>query len=277
MNRDGVHLEALVQAVTDEMYKKLKLKDNISRGIKKKKLVIMSVESESALEARLGKHFDIAYYNEQTRAGDIIIIPTICIQLLSNLANGISAGNRERYLLTMLLKGKKVIALDEGLIYRKYKETAPKLLYNMYATYTEKLVNYGIQIVKETELLRACSNTDSDQSRAILTNHTPSENRQSVGHNPGTIASTSIVTGAPAREKTANEAHKARQAGSTRSLDVDNPFLPRDIMNKKLITEADLKKYYLHQINEVVISKNSIITPLAQDYLRTNQMVVHRR
>ncbi|MDT2247092.1 hypothetical protein P7H16_09275 [Paenibacillus larvae] len=108
----------------------------------------------------LNPHYDVQYYDESLRDCDLIIIPKLCIQLLSNLANGISAGNRERFVLTMLLKGKRVIALDEGLLYRKYKSAAPVLLYKLYAGFADKLENYGIRIVQTPELLAACLEED---------------------------------------------------------------------------------------------------------------------
>ncbi|WP_232698507.1 TIGR02536 family ethanolamine utilization protein [Brevibacillus daliensis] len=247
MNGNLVHLEALIQAVTDEVYNKLKQQQAIKAD--RKKLVIMSGESESEIEAKLGKHFDIAYYNEQTRDCDVIVIPTICIQLLSNLANGISAGSRERFILTMLLKGKKVIALDEGLKYRKYKSTAPVLLYNMYTSYTEKIMNYGIQIIRESDLLHSCLQDGREAATA--------------GATQSSIVETIQATSQPVEK--------------VRAIEPDKQQVSQEILTKKVITEADLKKFYLKQISEIVIDKKSIITPLAQDYVRTQQMIVHRR
>lgn len=50
-----------------------------------------------------------------------------------------------------------------------------------------------------------------------------------------------------------------------------------EVLTKKVITEADLKKYYLNHITEIVIEQQSLLTPLAHDYLKAQQMTVRRK
>jgi ethanolamine utilization protein len=227
MNLESLDREALIQAVADEVYKRLR-QNQTAEAIPpvKPKAVLLSGEPVSELEEMLNPHYDVQYYDESLRDCDLIIIPKLCIQLLSNLANGISAGNRERFVLTMLLKGKRVIALDEGLLYRKYKSTAPVLLYKLYAGFADKLENYGIRIVQTPELLAACLEEDGQSDIQTEVEDIPS---------------------------------------------------CQDVLSKKVITEAELKQCHFRNIKTVVIDRNSIITPLAQDYLRMQKMHVHRR
>lgn len=226
MNLESLDREALIQAVADEVYKRLQQNQTVeATPAVKPKAVLLSTEPVSKLEGMLNPHYDVQYYEESLRDCDLIIIPTLCIQLLSNLANGISAGNRERFVLTMLLKGKKVIALEEGLLYRKYKATAPVLLYKLYSEFADKLENYGIRIVQTPELLAACLE-ENGQADVQPIEDNPSE---------------------------------------------------QNVLSKKVITEAELKQCHFRNIKTVVIDRNSIITPLAQDYLRMQKMHVHRR
>jgi ethanolamine utilization protein len=230
MKKNAIPLETLIQKVTDEVYKKLK---SIAPS-KGQRLVILSSQHVPEIEERLGTQFDISYYNEGIKDCDcdLLLIPTICIQLLANLANGLSTGSRERFIFTMLLKGKKVFALEEGLLYRTYKQTAPARLYKMYTDFVENIKTYGIQIVQKEELLQQYL---QDEQMAAAPE-------------------------AEEKEETLPESNHLAE-----------------ILAKKVVTEADLKRCCLKQIREIVIDQKSILTPLAYDYLREQQMIVHRR
>ena len=229
MNIEDLDQAAIVEAVTAEVIKRLGQSEEPTAC--KKQAVLLTVEPLSELENMLKPHYEVRYYDETLRDCDVLIIPQLCLQLISNLANGISAGPRERFVLTMLLKGRIVIALEEGLLYRKYKSTAPVLLYKMYDEFTDKLGHYGIRLVKEQELLATC------MAEGRTTDILPVDHR-------------------------------------TESFDVAQQ---PEVLNRKVITEAELKKYRLQNRKEIVIDRHCIITPLAQDYLRMKQMQVHRR
>ncbi len=47
-----------------------------------------------------------------------------------------------------------------------------------------------------------------------------------------------------------------------------------NIVNKKVITEADLRKLQMKGIRQIEIYKNAIITPLAKDFIRTNKIQI---
>ncbi|MBH9750468.1 ethanolamine utilization protein, partial [Clostridioides difficile] len=51
----------------------------------------------------------------------------LCMRGLSNIALGNSTSDEERFILKMIMKGKEVYVLDEGIEYKKYKDTAPNL------------------------------------------------------------------------------------------------------------------------------------------------------
>ncbi|TQR44293.1 ethanolamine utilization protein [Paenibacillus popilliae] len=242
MNIEAQDRAAIIEAVAAEVIKRLGQQEKKEPAAARKQAVLLSMEAIPELESVLNSHVDVRYYDETLRDCDVLIIPQLCIQLLANLANGISAGPRERFVLTMLLKGREVIALEEGLQYRKYKSMAPVLLYKMYDEFTAKLSAYGIRLVKEQDLPAAC-----------LENGNVSGKLQ-VGQKP--VA-----------------AQEDNQVESVVS-DIASHAL---VLNRKVITEAELKKHRLHNGNEIVIDRHSIITPLAQDYLRMQKMQVHRR
>lgn len=231
MNIEALDRAAVIEAVTAEVMKQLEqLAEGKSVAAAQKQAVLLTAEPMPELENKLKPYYEVRYYDETLRDCDVLIIPSICIQLLAHLANGISAGPRERFVLMMLLKGRKVIALEEGLLYRKYKSTAPVLLYKMYDEFAGKLSNCGIRIANEAGWLAACL----DEDRAA--------DMQAVHH-----ASSAEVT---------DEA---------------------EVLKRKVITEAEVKKHRLRNGTEIIIDRHSIITPLAQDYLRMQQMQVRRR
>lgn len=231
MNIEDLDRAAIVEAVTAEVIKRLGREQKDEPTASMKQAVLLTVEPLPELENMLKPHYEVRYYNETLRDCDVLIIPQLCLQLLSNLANGISAGPRERFVLTMLLKGRKVVALEEGLMYRKYKSTAPVLLYKMYDDFTDKLSHYGIKVVKKQDMLPTCI-ADGRTTDILPVDH--QSEAVEVSHQP-------------------------------------------EVLNRKVITEAELKKYRLQNRKEIVIDRHSIITPLAQDYLRMQQMQVHRR
>lgn len=47
-------------------------------------------------------------------------------------------------------------------------------------------------------------------------------------------------------------------------------------LNKKIITESDLQKIFLQKTYHVLIPENSIITPLAEDYIRKHKLEIQR-
>lgn len=228
MKQNAMDLEKIIQMVTDEVYKKLR---GTALG-KRQHLVILSSQPVPEIEDKLSMQFDISYYHEGIRDCDLLLIPTICVQLLANVANGLSTANRERFVFSMLLKGKKVFALEEGLLYRKYKQTAPASLYKMYGDFVETIKTYGIQMIQQAEALQG-----QLQSEPVNTD-------------PEFLG-------------------KSRSVGETNYL--------MEILTKRVVTEADLKRCYLKQIREIVIDQASILTPLAHDYLKEQQMIVHRR
>lgn len=233
MNTEALDRAAIIEAVTAEVIKRLEQAQSNEQTVTmpKKQAVLLATEPVPELESMLNQHYEVRYYDESLRDCDVLIIPKLCLQLMSNLANGISASERERFVLTMLLKGRQVVAVEEGLLYRKYKSTAPVLLYKLYDGFVDKLSSYGIQMVKQSKLLMTCL----------------------------------------------QEGPAADIQQSLSAIEHAEVLSQPEVLTSKVITEAELKKFRLQNRKEIVIDRHSIITPLAQDYLRMQQMQVHRR
>lgn len=48
------------------------------------------------------------------------------------------------------------------------------------------------------------------------------------------------------------------------------------IINERLITEQKLRKNYINGVRTITIGKNSILTPLAADFIREHNMVINK-
>ncbi|PEX93239.1 ethanolamine utilization protein [Bacillus cereus] len=226
-----MNVEALVEAITKEVYKRLQDIPVSKREGPKKTAVFVATEAYPQLENLLTHEFAIQYFDDSVRDCDVVIIPKMCIQLLGNLANGLSNSPRERFILTMLLKGKTVIVLEDGIVYKKYKQTSNALLFKMYGEYVKKIEEFGVKIIHDTQLLQSCCEDK-------------------------------IVQNAQFTKSTMNgEAQIYKKV---------------ELISKKVITEADLKKFHLRNVKEIIVTPNSIITPLAKDYIRMQQMQVQR-
>ncbi|UHA72528.1 ethanolamine utilization protein [Paenibacillus sp. 481] len=262
MNIKAQQRAALIQAVANEVLRRIGLEQtDESSLVERKRVLVLSEEPLPELENLLRPHVELSYYNETLRDCDLLIMPKLCMQLLVNLANGISAGPRERFVLTMLLKGRRVIAVEEGLYYRKYKSSAPVLLYKLYEKCADQLASYGIRLVKQSELLAVCL----EDSRAEEAAHASTASQV-------TPHASAASQAASAR---ASELCAACSSVNELAQDIVSPMA--EVLTCRVVTEAEVKKYRLHNGSQIVIDRNSIITPLAQDYLRMQQMQVHRR
>ena len=200
--KDNMDYEKLVEFLVDEIYKRIQEENSKSNSLEKRKSIVVIGESNVSFYREALKGFDINPLTSECKDCDILLISKLCIKGLSNIAQGTCTTKAENFALEMLLKGKKVYILEDGIEYRKYKNTAPKVLYNKYIKFEEELLAYGID------------------------------------------------TTAIADEFTIN------------------------LSNKKLVSESDLRKPHINGVRTLIVDKKAIITPLAKDYIRINNLNV---
>lgn len=217
--------DKLIDLIVSEVYNKINQLPSIQKSSNKKAVVFWA--DDLVPYDILKNIYDIVPYTQEVKECDIIIVSKLCLRGLYNLAQGNSVSEEERFILKMLMRGKKVYVLNEGMEYKKYKMTAPKMLYNKYIKCEEDLKGFGVKIIKE-----------------------PSE----------------VITDEPDNEMLPLKCE-------TDAMVVEKEF---QIRNKKVISEVDLRKPRLGQLTTIVIDKNSIITPLANDFIRINHLKIKR-
>lgn len=150
--------EELIAIIVKEVEKQLQYKkDSVSSTISK---VVILWDDTERYEKLLGEKYYIIPYKDKIDEYDILIVGKLCLRGLSTLALGSNCSVEERFILKSLLKGKKVYILEDGVEYKRYKDTAPKTLYNLYLEYEKRLKQYGIEwITHPKELLTTLTNT----------------------------------------------------------------------------------------------------------------------
>ena len=108
---------------------------------------------------RLQENFEIfehRLWEDELPREACALITSLGIQPLVRVAEGDEGCTVEgRVLLAALLNGQSVCALRDGLVWRRYLNTAPKGLLSRYGHYESLLQGYGLKIVGENEVVEA--------------------------------------------------------------------------------------------------------------------------
>lgn len=227
--------DTLVNLIVEEIYKKIN-SEEFKRVSKPKAVVLWDDVSKFDL---LKDEYEVLDFNKNIKDTDILIVSKLCMRGLSNLALGNSTSDEERFILKMLMKGRKVYILDEGIEYKRYKETAPKTLYKKYISYEDEIKTFGVEIVEDIRNITL--NSKQDSKRLNLKDKDLEKEQEIVN---------------------------LQEINS--QLIIDEQSL--DLRNKKLISESDLRKPAINGAKNVLVNKKSIVTPLAMDFMRIHRI-----
>ncbi|MBU3128311.1 hypothetical protein LGL55_06620 [Clostridium tagluense] len=250
-----MEMEKLVEMITREVMKRITSSANSMVIHKKKVLVISSCEEElREVKELLEYKYEVIVYDGEDinlKNYESIIVTNLCNKGLSSMALGLCNDKLQELIVEALFKGKRVYVLKEGIQYRKYSTKANEALYNLYSQYECKIMSYGAIIVNEKDLLKSMEigadcNEKSVQKDCLV------ESCSDI-HSKSEVPSKSLLL------ENSVQSHQVIE-----------------ISNKRLITESDLKKLYMNGIKEVNLIKKAILTPLAQDFIRINQLKINR-
>lgn len=245
--KDNMDYEKLVEFLVDEIYKRIQEENSKSNSLEKRKSIVVIGESNVSFYREALKGFDINPLTSECKDCDILLISKLCIKGLSNIAQGTCTTKAENFVLEMLLKGKKVYILEDGIEYRKYKNTAPKVLYNKYIKFEEELLAYGIEVIDDLNRISIESKDEKVSFSGI---------KEEISKNL-CLCSENKVEGKKDLDTTA----------------IADEFTI-NLSNKKLVSESDLRKPHINGVRTLIVDKKAIITPLAKDYIRINNLNV---
>lgn len=140
----------LIEEVIRELKKKLEKKCSVPFQAKKA-LVIGSLNDEE--QKILKTSYSLVPFTESEQ-GDVIIIARLSLSLMAELALGLPVSKEASAVLYAILCKKEVYLLEEGIEYRKYKETAVKTLYHLYQGYEDSILKHGAQLLHCTADIR---------------------------------------------------------------------------------------------------------------------------
>lgn len=231
-----MNYDNLVNLIVEEIYKKINCTDKLE--ITNKPKAVLIYENNKERFNFLKENFDVVSFEKDIRDCEMIIVSKLCMRGICNLALGNSVSDEERFILKMLMKGKKVYVLDEGIEYKRYKETAPKALYNKYLSYEDEILKFGVEVVKDLNSITSKAKINTNKVENLSLN---------------------ILDKKTLREK-----------------EIIDDEISLDLRTKKLISESDLRKPMVNGIKNIVVSKKSIITPLATDFMRIHHLKLKR-
>ncbi len=78
---------------------------------------------------------------------DVLLLARLPVETMAYAANGIPGTPEASCILKGLLSGKKVYALEQGLEYRGFRDSAGKNLYRLYLHQEEALKNIGVEVI----------------------------------------------------------------------------------------------------------------------------------
>lgn len=145
-----MNYENMINTIVEEVYKKI---NSINEIENKPKAVLLYEDNNKEQFKFLKQRFEVVNFEKSIRDCQIVIISKLCMRGLCNLAVGHSVSDEERFILKMLMKGKKVYVLEDGIEYKRYKKTAPKALYNKYMSYEDEIINFGVEIIKDINFI----------------------------------------------------------------------------------------------------------------------------
>lgn len=236
--------EDMIEAITKEVLHRLS--EYESSCLYKKTILVLSENLYSLTEAserELTKKYNLLTpdidgcnadeLHSMVSGADVILITSVKVKQLINLAFLCGDGHLEEAVRYSLLLGKTIFVLEEGLEYRSFKATANKTFYRKLLEYEEGLKRYGI----------------------IFT----SESAFSLGEKQ--VKQSSLR----------NQLDDSKDYTSFTKMSYDGT-IDQVELRKKLILEKDLMNLNVKSQTMICIEKDSIVTPSALDYARAHRI-----
>ncbi len=175
---------------------------------------------------------------------DILLITQLSTETMAYAAHGISGNEEASCLLRGLLEGRKIFLLQRGVSFRNYRESAAKNLYSMYLNQEDTLRNLGVEMISHVSDME-------NNTRAA----------------PGIFSNGKgrTVPGVFAARAENKEGVLPEKAGR---------YL--DFSCLRLLREADLSGARNMGTAFIRLGRDTIITPLAMDFIKNHSLSVIR-
>lgn len=164
------NLDKIVDLITDRLMDKLQVESD-----KSSVFVIGAFDTPDILDR---EGYQVV---KNSSSADIILVESIGFDAMLRIASLCPLTEDEAVVIKSLLKGKKVLVLNESFDFHQYKQTSKALLFQDLQEQYEKLIRYGVQFYKKEELI------------AILEESTGGENNKPTQDVPKNSSTPKIV------------------------------------------------------------------------------------
>lgn len=243
MNTSSISNEALnrlADRVMEELNRRWEAKIPPRHTGASGKVLLLGTLPKAELQALQGRYEVI---RESSGEWEMLLAADLSVETMAYAAHGIAATPEAACILQGLLTGRQVCLLEQGLEYRKYKETAPKTIYLLYQNQEKTLRQMGIRFLRHSmDLLDLEKEIYREQEFAqdLFQQRKPEE-------------------------------HKAEK-------DWRKPGEPEaDLSHLMLLQESELIKARGMGYRTILLNRKAKITPLALDYLKNHGLTIHRQ
>ena len=136
------NLDKIVDLITDRLMDKLQVE-----SYKSSVFVIGAFDTPDILDR---EGYQVV---KNSSSADIILVESIGFDAMLRIASLCPLTEEEAVVIKSLLKGKKVLVLNESFDFHQYKQTSKALLFQDLQEQYEKLIRYGVQFYKKEELV----------------------------------------------------------------------------------------------------------------------------
>lgn len=147
------NLDKIVDLITDRLMDKLQVE-----SYKSSVFVIGAFDTPDILER---EGYQVV---KNSSSADIILVESIGFDAMLRIASLCPLTADEAVVIKSLLKGKKVLVLNESFDFHQYKQTSKALLFQDLQEQYEKLIRYGVQFYKKEELVSILEESTGGES-----------------------------------------------------------------------------------------------------------------
>jgi ethanolamine utilization protein len=195
-------------------------------------LVKAGGSEQYTVDCALARNFDVNPCEYKA-----VVLQQLSIQTLGKLSSGIYDSPFLLLASRIILSGKKLYVPEGGVELFTYRDSAPKAYYKMLEDKLNLLLESGVVITQEQQLLK------------LLQNEILAEEKQK-----------------PINLIKDNSEKDNSESSESKGTSID----------KKIITEKDLIKVYEQRVKKICIPSNSILSDMAKEYAKDKKIEIQR-
>ena len=246
-----MNTDALIELISKKVLEQLTMAAApvaVTQPVRKESVLVIGEKVDrEALTQALGQGFEISLLADVLEPSaenfDHIVLADLPNKLLGDMAMGLERGRDGCVIVESLMLGKTVHILEEGIVYRRFKETAKPAFYQLFEQKEQALVSYGMIVVACTDLARVLKGEVVAPAATVPAARTT----------PAVVATTSALE-------------------PVKSVRTD----AMEITHKRVISERDLSRAHEDGYTRFAVTQQALLTPLAKDFVRLNELQVDR-